>query len=133
MPQLQNLVVKDRSTPTPVDRTFIPRDIVNNVGTVVESTGTPIGDSRISVNMRKTTNGRYKATIKGDFPIVQNQEINGVTVPVLARKTYVEVTFSFDENSTLQERNDAVGMIANSLAADKVLINDLVVKLQGVY
>lgn len=133
MPQLQNLVVKDRSTPTPLDRTFIPRDIVNNVGTVVESTGTPIGDSRFTVNMRKTTNNRYKATIKGEFPVVQEQEINGVTVPVLARKSYVELTFSFDENSTLQERNDVVGMIANSLAADKVLINDLVVKLQGVY
>lgn len=132
MPQLQNLVLKDRQT-TPVDHTFIPRDVRQNVGTVVESNGVPVGNSRYSVSLRQTPSGNYKAELKLAVPIVVTQTVNGVSTPVVARTSYVDAVFTFDKTSTEAERNNAVGMFADSLAPSKVLVNDLVVKLQGVY
>lgn len=132
MPQLQNLILTDRAT-TPVAHTFTPRDIVSGVGTVVESTGVPIGENRFTTSLTKTAQGRYKAVLKGQFPVVQNQVLNGVTTPIVVRTAYAELTFSFDGSSTEEERNNVVGMVQSSLDKTKALTNDLVVKLQGVY
>lgn len=133
MPQLTNLVLKDRKA-TPVDHTFTPRDIVAGVATVAESSGIPLGDNRISVSLnRRNASGRFKPTVKFTFPIVQTQTVNGVSTPVVVRTAYADVTFNFDQTSSEAERNDVVGMVADSLGSTKVLINDTVVKLQGVY
>lgn len=132
MPQLQNLVLADRAA-TPVNHTFTPRDIVGGVGTVEESSGVPIGSNSYSVSLRKTPAGAYKATLKGRFPIVQTQTVNGVSTPTVVRTSYAEFEFSFDSTSTEQERKDVVGMMADSLSSGKVLTNDLLTKLQGVY
>lgn len=99
----------------------------------MESTGVPIGDGRVSVSLRQTAEGRYKAAIRGSFPIVQNQTVNGVVLPVVVRTGYADVTFTFDKSSTEQERKDVVGMLMSALDPAKVLVNDTVVKLQGVY
>lgn len=133
MPQLQPLVLTDRAD-TPVDHTFTPLDIQGGVGTVVESTGTPIGDNRVTVSLGKTNAGRYKAVVKFVLPIVQEGiDASGITRPVVVRTSYVEITASFDQSSTEQERDDAIGMVESALAADSTLINDVLVKLQGVY
>lgn len=132
MPQLQNLVLTDRQT-TPVAHTFTPRDIVNGVGTVIESTGVPVGDNRVSVSISKTSTGRYKSVLKGVFPVVQNQTINGITSPVVVRTAYAEVHFTFDEQSTTAERNNVVGMIADALGTAKTLVHKTIVDLEGVY
>lgn len=132
MPQLQNLVLTDRAG-TPVNHTFVPRDIVGNVGTVVESTGVPVGDKRVSASLRNTGNGNYVGTIRYVFPIVNDQTINGVTTPVVVRTTYADVEFKFSASSTEQERKDAVGQVESSLGTAKTLINDMLVKLQGIY
>ena len=133
MPQLQNLVLLDRATPTAVSHTFIPRDVTGNVGTVVESTGTPIGDNRVNVSLTRTPTGRYKGQVKLTLPVVQNQTINGVVSPIVVRTAYADLNFTFDQASTEAERANCVGMAAESLAASKVLVNDTLVKLQGVY
>lgn len=132
MPQLQNLVLTDRAG-TPVNHTFTPRDIVDGVGTVVESTGVPIGDNRFTVSLKETSQGRYKAVMKGTFPIVQNQTVNGITTPVVVRTAYGTLEFSFDRSSTEQERKDAIGMMQSCLDPSKTLVNDAAVKLQGIY
>lgn len=133
MPQLQNLVLTDRAG-TPVNHTFTPRDIVGGMAEVVESTGVPIGDNRFKIALKETgATGRYNIDLKLSLPIVQNQTINGITTPVVVRTSRVTVNFSFDKTSTEQERKDAVGMIQSSLDTGKVLVNDTVVKLQGVY
>jgi len=132
MPQLQDLVLTDRES-TPVDHTFHPRDIVTGVGTVAESTGVPIGDNVVTASLRRTPTNRYKAVVKGTFPIVQTQTINGIDTPVVVRTANVEFNFSFDATSTEQERKNVVGMMASSLGTSKTLINDLLTKLQGVY
>lgn len=133
MPQLQNLVLTDRAS-TPVNHTFTPREIDSNgVGSVVESTGVPIGDNRFSIGLRRTADGRSKATVKMVIPIVQTQTVNGVSSPVVVRTAYVDCTFSFDSTSTVQERKDAVGMFQSAFDASKLLVNDTIVNLQGVY
>lgn len=132
MPTLQNLVLTDRAA-TPVNHTFVPRDIVNGLGTVVETGGVPIGENRVSLALNKTSTGRYKAVLKYAFPVTQTQTINGVSTPVVVRTAYADITFTFDATSTEQERKDAVGMVYSSLDAGKTLVNDMLIKLQGVY
>lgn len=133
MPQLQTLVLKDRTTPTAVDHTFVPREIQGNVGYVAESAGSPIGDNRVAVGLQKTSSGKFKATVRLTMPVVQTQTINGVTSPVVVRTAYAETVFTFDASSTEAERNNIVGMLADAFGTGKVLVNDTVVKLQGVY
>lgn len=132
MPQLQSLVLTDRTPTTAVDHTFQPRDIKSGVGAVVESTGVPIGDKRFTISLRQTNNV-YRAQMQLAVPVVQTQTINGIDTPVVVRTAYADLTFKFDATSTEQERDDVVGMLYSALASSKTLVNDTVVKLQGVY
>jgi len=66
-------------------------------------------------------------------PVVSTQVINGISTPVIVRTAYVDSTFTFDATSSEQERKDIVGMFASSLDSTKVLVNDTLVKLQGIY
>lgn len=133
MPTLQSIVLTDRAA-TPVNHTFTPLDISNNVGTVVESSGVPIGNNRVQLSLSRTKDaGRYKATLRYTFPVVQTQTINGVSTPAVVRTAYADLSFTFDPTSTTQERKDAVGMVQSSLDAAKTLTNDLLVSLQGIY
>lgn len=133
MPQLQNLVLTDRAA-TPVNHTFTPADIDSNgVGRVVESSGVPIGNNEATIGLSKTAAGAYKGRLRLTLPVVQTQTINGVASPVVVRIARADVLFTFDKSSTEQERKDAVGMVASSLDASKALVNDTLVKLQGVY
>jgi len=131
MPQLANLVLTDRAG-TPVDHTFVPRDILGNVATVVESSGVPVGDKRVTVSLRNTGNGNYVASIRYVFPVVNDQTINGVTTPVVVRTAYCDIDFKLSASSTLQERKDLVGMVQSSLDSSKWL-DDVPTLLQGVY
>lgn len=132
MPQLQNLVLTDRAT-TPVNHTFTPINIdANGVGVVAETGGIPIGEPKYTIQ-NKRVNGRFKVTLKFSVPIVQTQTINGISTPVVVRSSFVDCSFTFDATSSEQERKDVVGMFADSLGASKVLVNDTLVKLQGIY
>lgn len=131
MPQLQQLVLTDRAA-TPVAHTFTPVDIQQNVGTVSERTGSPVADPIYSISNRRAGDN-YKVTIKMSVPIVQNEIVNGVSRPIVVRSAYVQATFTFSKDSTLAERNNVVGMFADSLGTGKTLVNDTLVKLEGVY
>jgi hypothetical protein len=131
MPQLQAISLNDRET-TPVAHAFVPRDIKNGVGTVVRSTGIPVGDESLTVSMRRAST-RYRGKVTLSVPVVQTQTINGVSTPVVVRTAYADVNFTFDATSTTQERKNLVGMMADALAAGKVLVNGAIVDLEGVY
>lgn len=131
MPQLQNLVIADGET-TPVTHTFVPRDIVSGVGTVVEAGATPIGENRITVSMKKAGT-RYKGELRITMPVVATETINGVSRPTIVRTAYGSLSVSFDEKSTMQERKNLVTLIASALNPNRVLVNDALVNLQGVY
>lgn len=129
-----NLVVKDRTTPTPADRTFTPDgDDPNKVHVFTEKTGVPAGNARYTAQLRRSK-GKYRPTLRLAVPIVQTQTINGVSSPVVVRTAYVEFSATFDELSTAQERADAIGMLTNSCApTGQTMINDLLVNLSDIY
>ena len=132
MPQLQNLVLTDRAA-TPVAHTFTPINIdANGVGTVAETGTVPVGEPKFSIQ-NKRVNGRFKVTLKLSVPVVQTQTINGISTPTVVRTAYVDATFAFDGTASEQERKDIVGMFQSSLDPAKVLVNDTLIKLQGVY
>lgn len=132
MPQLQNLVLTDRAT-VPVNHTFTPRDVVGNVGTVEESTGVKVGDKLFSISSRRTPNGKHRVNLKLSVPVTVDETINGVVVPTVARTSFVNIEFTFDPTSTTQERKDVVGMIQSAFDPAKLLVNDAVIGLQGIY
>lgn len=131
MPQLQQLVLTDRAA-TPVAHTFTPVDLQQNVGTVSERTGSPVADPIYSISNRRSGDN-FKVTIKMSVPVVQNETINGITRPIVVRSAYVQATFTFSKDSTKEERNNVVGMFADSFGTGKTLVNDTLVKLEGVY
>lgn len=136
MPVLQSIALTDRAS-TPVVHTFVPRDVVGGIGTVVDTSGVAIGEPRLTISGRRSgTKFRSKLTLQ--TPIVQSQVINGVTSPIIIRTGYASVDFTFDETSSTQERKDLVGMLASALGASalaspKTLIEDTVVNQQGVW
>lgn len=132
MPQLNTLVLKDGAA-TPADHTFQPRDVSGGVATLVESTGTPIGDRRITLSTSRTAQGRVKPTMKFVLPVVQETEVGGVSRPAVIRTAYVDVQFSFDATSSLQDRKDAVALVRNILADDQTMVRGALIDLAGIY
>jgi hypothetical protein len=132
MPQLTNLVLTDRAA-TPVNHTFTPKSKENGVAVVSKSTGVPIGDPKYTISTGKTAGGRMKTTLKLSVPVVQTQTINGVSTPVVVRTAYVDATFSFSSDSSLQERKDAVGMFQSSLAASAALTDGVLTAGEGIW
>lgn len=133
MPQLQNLVITDRTPVTPVNLTFVPRDVNRDgIGTVVNNAGTPIGEKLVTVSM-KETNNKFRGELRLTLPVVATETINGISAPRVVRTAYVSATFSFEKTSTKQERDDAVGLLASALGVSKTLVNDAIVNLEAVY
>lgn len=128
-----NLVVKDRTSPTPADRTFTPDGSdANRVHVFTEKTGVPAGYARFTAQLRRSK-GKIRPTLRLAVPVTQVQTINGVSSPVVVRTAYVEFSATFDELSTVQERADAIGMLTNSAAATQTMINDLLVNVSDIY
>lgn len=132
MPALSSLVLTDRKT-TPVAHTFTPDGKPDGVGVLVESNGMKLADSRFTINHRKTTNGRWKVTLKLEVPKVVNETINGVSIPRVARIAYATVDFSFAGDSETAERNDIVGMTATALAKSATVVDKTVVDLEDIW
>lgn len=130
MAQLQNLILKDESGAA---STFVPRDIRQGVGTVVNTTGVPIGESRFSISLRQTANGRYKCTIKFAEPVVSEATVNGVSRPEVQHIMNASLEFDFARNSTTEERAAFVARLASSLDKDQALVYGSTVNLEGVY
>lgn len=136
MPTLQNIVLTDRAA-TPVAHTFVPRDVVGGVGTVVESSGVALGEPRFTVSGRRS-GSKFRSKLTLTVPVVQTQIINGISTPAVVRTGYATVDFTFDDSSSTQERKDLIGMLASAcgasaLASPKTLVEDTVVNQQGVW
>lgn len=127
-----NLVINDRAA-TPVAHTYTPDgDDANGVHVYSEKTSVPAGNPRYTASLR-TSNGKFRPTVKLSIPVVQTQTINGVASPVVVRTAYAEVNFTFDSLSSEQERADCVGLLVNSLAASQTQLNDMIVKLSDIW
>lgn len=127
-----NIVIADRAG-TPVNHTYSPDgDDKNGVALWSEKGTIPAGNAKYSASV-KLSNGKYRANLRLAVPIVQTQTINGVASPVVVRTAYVEVSTTFDALSSTQERSDAIGLMANSMAASQTQINDILVNLTPVW
>lgn len=119
MPQLTAAILKDSAD---ADHTFSPNNVQGGVATLVESTGVPIGDKRLTIGQNTTQQGRRKVTVKLNLPVVQDAVVNGVTRPTVVRTTYVDLSFSFDGSSDTDERKDALAFI-ESLMGNTMFIS----------
>lgn len=132
MAQLQTLILKDRKS-TPVNHTFVPRSVIDGVGTVVENGSVAMGEQQLSVSKRKTPSGRQKTVVKLALPVVATETINGVPRPVVIDTDYATITFDFGPTSTAARRTDVQGMVEDAMKADKALIFASVVNLETVW
>lgn len=132
MPTAATITVNDRET-SPVAHNFLwdgpaPGSTVWNF----KEPGTaPIGDAYLALSSRKLGT-KYKVRMLLSVPVVATQTINGVSSPLILRKGYADVTFTFEDTSTLQERKNLVGMFANSLASSQTVVDGVVTKLERI-
>lgn len=133
MPAIQNLVLADRASPA-VNHTFGPVtiDSKTGIGVLAEQTAVPIGNPTYTIDRRMTQSGRYRIRANLKVPVIQTETVNGIARPVEVRAAHASIELSFSNQSTEQERKDAVGMLADSLAAAK-WTNGVFVNLEGVY
>lgn len=133
MPAISSLVLTDRAT-TPVAHTLVPigKD-AQGVWTLEKSVSTPIGAPQLTISARRVAGKRFKARLVLKVPVVQDETVNGIVKPTIVRTGFAELSFTFDPSSSEQERKDVVGMIQSALDASKVLTNDTLTKMQGIY
>lgn len=118
MPQLASVTLNDGTT----DHAFAPRGIdTSGVATLVESTGVPVGDRRLTVSRTRTQQGREKSTLKLTLPEIQDVEVAGVTRPTIVRSAYAELTFSFDATSSTTERGHMMSLISSLLGKTDII------------
>lgn len=127
-----NVVINDRAA-TPVAHTYSPDgDDQNGVHIFSEKTGVPAGNPTFTASL-KSSNGKYRPSLRLTIPIVQTQTINGISTPVVVRVARVELNATFDAVSTQQERKDAIGLMANAMAASQAMTNSLLVDLENIW
>lgn len=131
MAQATSFAVNDRKS-TPVAHTFVPADANGSLAVFREAGAIPAGDRKVTVSMRKT-NGKYRVRLVLANPVVVTETINGVNRYKVDRTSFADVTFTFDETSSLQEREDTVGMFANALSDSLTVLDDTITGLNGIY
>lgn len=132
MPAHASFTVNDRAG-TPVAHTFVPVNIdPNGVAAWKESSGVPVGE-RYATLSNRLSNGKYRLKLVFKYPIVQTQTINGISTPVVVRTSFVELMATFDQTSSLQERQDTIGMMYNSLATSQTMIDGVITQLGSIY
>lgn len=128
MPQITSIVLADREA-TPVNHTFVLSTSANGVARLVNGvSGVPIGNEVVTISSRKS-GSRYKSKAVIALPTVQTQTINGISVPVVVRQEFCEISFTVDETSTTQERKNLVGMAEALVKATQTALMDVFVNL----
>jgi hypothetical protein len=129
MPQFASVVLKDSAD---ANHSFVPRDIVGGVATLVSSTGVPLADKTISISNTRTSTGRRKVQLKLAIPVIQDVVVGGISKPTAVRTAYADVVFTFDGSSTTVERADLLAYLYNALEEDDVF-GPAIVDLSSLY
>lgn len=130
MPAFGSFSVNDRAA-TPVAHAFVPRT-KEPLPTWSETGPMPAGERKITLSSRKSGK-RYRITLRLSNPTVVTEVINGVSVPKVARAQYAETTFTFTDDSLLQERKDTVGMHMNAMGASVTQIDSALTALEAIW
>lgn len=131
MSALTSFAVNDRES-TPVGHTFTPVDNPNGLARFIEAGVVPIADRVYSMSWKKTALRAKVRAVLSD-PKVVTETINGVDSTKVMWKNHAEVIFNFDTRSTLQDRKNIVGMLANSLLESVGVLDDTFTGLEAVY
>lgn len=130
MPQPSTISVNDRSS-TPVAFDFVPNGrTATGVMSFVNTNGVKVSDKTITLSLRQS-GSKYKIRMVTSVPTVQTETINGIDSPKVVRSAYADTTFTFDEESTHQERMDLVGFHAGAMGADQTMVDSVVTALEG--
>jgi hypothetical protein len=126
--------VNDRET-TPVSHTFAPQERKDGLASFIEAGTVPSGNKKVTVSWRTLSDGRRRVRLTMVVPVEVTETINGVdyTKPYTGRLSQADVTFTFGASTTQQDRDNVVGMFANSLDASVTVIDDTVAGLEGIY
>lgn len=131
MPALGSVVVNDRET-SPVTHTFTAYSRKSPNAVVLREAGTvPVADSFIHLSLERIADGSIKGTYKLTVPIVQTETLNGLTSVKQIRQSMAAVELRFSGQSTVQERKNVLGMLAESFAASETVINDAFMNAEG--
>lgn len=131
MPQTTSLAANDGKA-TPILHTFVPNGAKDGVTRFKESDGTPIGDNTVTVSLRQV-GSKYKIRIVVGMPVVVDETINGVVVPKVARTAYADLTLTFDDTSSVQERDDVAAILANLIGGNEATMNSVIQNLEYLY
>lgn len=130
MPQLTSVVLKDTAN---ANVSFAPRDISDGTATLVNTTGVPIGDKRLTIARSRTAqSGREKVTFKITLPVVQDVVVAGISKPTVVRQAFFEGSFTMDGTSTTLERTDLLAAV-KALMADTGTTAKVVGDLEYLY
>lgn len=121
MPNLTSLILPDRAdlvtnpaqgaeAGTPHE--FKPYGVANGVATLIESSGVPLGDKRLTISQSRNANGRRKVTIKFAIPVTGTTVVDGVSRPTVLRTNYADLVLNYDETSTREERQMVKAFVA---------------------
>lgn len=133
MPQMVPAVLKDTLDEN-IDHTFKPQGEKDGIVTLVENTGIPMGNRRITLGRTVTAQGRHKTTLKFVYPVIQNATVNGVSVPTVVRTAYCNVEISVDGSSSAAERGE-ISLAFHELAKGNwnAFLRQYLVDLEGLY
>jgi len=113
MPQATTLVLTDHTG----NKNYDPISIRDGVVEFSYGTGVPLADKRVTISVNRTPAGRRNVILKGNFPIVQDRTVDGVTSPAIVRVAYADIKFSFDASSTEEERGDAINRMLSLISS----------------
>lgn len=133
MPQIAAITVNDREA-TPVARTYNPAGTDKN-GVPVWKTGdvgVPFGEAKLTMSTRQQ-GSKHKVRINLVVPTIVTETINGVDRNKLERSAYCAFEFTFADDSTKQERDNAIGMFANLLASSQTVPDGALVEAEGLW
>lgn len=128
MPAPTTLTVNDRAA-TPVAHDFLPGPRKDGVQYFLNSDGVKIGDKTITISQRQA-NTKYKPRLVFTVPVVQIETINGIASPKVVRTAYADLTFTFDEESSPQERKDIVGFVYDTLDPAQTSVDAVITGLE---
>lgn len=131
MAQAASITVNDRAS-TPVAHTFAPRNISTDLALFVEAAAVPIGERKLTISTRKSA-GKYRIQVKVENPTLVTEVVNSVNVPKVPRTAFAVLNLTFDETSSLQERKDTVGFLANALLPAQTMVDASVTGLEGIW
>lgn len=129
MPSIKPLVLKDNASQ---DFTLNPDTPSQGRFPFIKSNGSPIGDVRATVTLKKTSE-RAKVDLTIASPVVITETINGVERPVVDRANYASIKLNFAANSTETERREMRALLRSMLADDQPDLSEVIVDLEGYY